>query len=619
MAGSDMTDNRPLPVADGLVNVAANLGTARDKAAHSAYHYAPLSHEQLLASYRSAWLPRAIVDIPAQDAARKWRAWQAEAKQITLIEKVEKRHRVRETVLQALTAARLFGGSAIYISTGERAADKPIDPSKVKAIKSLVVLTPLQLSPGQINRDIYSDYYGRPEHYELQSQGGAPIRIHASRLVVFEGNSVPDITTQFTGWGDSVLQSTMDAVLQADSANANINSLIFEAKVDVFRFHGLMNQLNANQDDLVIKRMTAQATIKGINGAVVLDKDDEYTQKSASFASLPDLMDRFMNNVAGASRIPVTRLFGRSSVGLSGTGDGDERVYFDHINHLQTTEIEPALNVLDECLIWSALGARPEEIYYTWNPLRQVTEKERADIFKTTADAARALAGAQAGELIPVDALSDALVNELVEQGVLPGLEQKVQEYGNLYQQGEEDADEAANAILPVVPGANGDQIADAAPQTLYVRRNVLNAAEIIEHFKAQGFTTALPADDMHVTITYSRAPVDWMKMGENWSDNGRGGLTIPAGGPRLMDAFGQDGEAKVLLFSSSALSWRHEEMKRSGASWDHPEYQPHITISYAKDAPGISGVEPYRGKIVLGPEIFEPIDENWASGVKES
>lgn len=443
-----MTKQSPMQAADGLVNIAANLGTSRDKAAFSAYQYAPLSPQQLLASYRSAWLPRAIVDIPAQDATRKWRMWKAEAEQITKIERVERKLRVRETVLQALIAARLFGGSAIYISTGERAADKPLDPSKVKEIKGLVVLNPMQVTPGQINRDIYSDYYGRPEHYELQSEGKAPIKIHASRLVVLEGSSVPDITTQYTGWGDSVLQSTMDAVLQADSALANISSLIFEAKVDVFRFSNLGAQFQAGQDELVQKRLSAQAVLKGINGAVVLDKDDEYSQKSASFASLPDLMDRFMNNVAGASRIPVTRLFGRSSVGLSGSGDGDERVYFDHINHLQTAEIEPALHMLDECLIWEALGARPEEVFYEWVPLRQITEKERADIFKTTADAARAIAGTggMSPALMPIEALSDALVNELVEQGVLPGLEQKIEEYGTLAEQ-EEDEEEIAAAL----------------------------------------------------------------------------------------------------------------------------------------------------------------------------
>lgn len=606
-----MTKSQTRSVHDGLVNVAANLGTKRDKAAFNTYVYSQLSPQQLLASYRSAWLPRAIVDIPAQDATRKWRMWKAEAEQITKIERVERRLRVRETVLQALIAARLFGGSAIYISTGERATDKPLDPSKVREIKGLVVLNPMQITPGQINRDIYSDYYGRPEYYELQSEGRAPIKIHASRLVVLKGSSVPDNTMQYTGWGDSVLQSTMDAVLQADSANANINSLIFEAKVDVFRFQDFMNQLGSGQDELIIKRMSAQAAIKGINGAVVLDKEDEYEQKSASFGSLPDLMDRFMNNVAGASRIPVTRLFGRSAAGLSGTGDGDERVYFDYINYLQTVEIEPALHNLDECLIWTALGSRPEEIFYEWNPLRQVTETERATIFKTTADAARAIAGTGGASpaLMPIEALSDALVNELVEQGVLPGLETAIEEFGRLADQ-EEDEEEIAAAALPAPLVPNSSQVADAAPRTLYVRRDVLNAAEIIEHFKAQGFETTLPASDMHVTIAFSRQPVDWFKVGSAWEDE----VTIPAGGARMMEKFGK---ATVLLFASNMLKWRHQEILEAGASWDHPEYQPHVSISYNFKG-DLADVEPWQGKIVLGPEIFAEVKDDWQAGISE-
>lgn len=605
---------------DGLVNVVANLGTGRDKAAASHYVYAPLDYVQLLAAYRGSWLPRSIVDIPAQDATRKWRSWQAEAAQIEKIEALEKKLGVRAKIEECKIAARLYGGAALYIGTNDKDPSKPLDPSKVREIRSLTVLTPQELNPGEISKDIDSGYYGRPETYRLTNKGnGEEIVIHPSRLVVMEGVSVPDVTLTNQGWGDSALQSTIEAIRQMDSTSANVASLVFEAKVDVFKFEGFANLLKAaGGDEQAIKRLRTQAAMKGINGAVVIDAQDDYTPKSASFGGLDALMDRFANLVAGASRIPVTRLFGRASVGLSGTGDGDERVYFDRINHMQTTEIEPAMAVLDECIIWAALGSRPANIWYRWNPLRQVTEKERADIFKTTADAARALAGAQAGELLPVDALSDSLANELTEQGVLPGLEKKIKEYGTLYEQGEEDAAEAANAVLPTPAVPNGNQVADAAPRTLYVRRDVLNAAEIIAHFKAQGFSTTLPSDNMHVTITYSRAPVDWMKMGDNWSDNGDGGITIPAGGPRIMEAFGKDGEAKVLTFASSSLSWRHEDMKRNGATWDHPEYQPHITISYAADAPDIDAVEPWRGKIELGPEIFEEINEGWASEIKE-
>lgn len=78
-----------------------------------------------------------------------------------------------------------------------------------------------------------------------------------------------------------------------------------------------------------------------------------------------------------------------------------------------------------------------------------------------------------------------------------------------------------------------------------------------------------------------------------------------------------QFGKATVLLFSSSDLQWRHMAIREAGASWDHPEYQPHVTISYEFDGE-LSEVEPYRGKIELGPEIFEEIDEEWQADVVE-
>ena len=64
-----------------------------------------------------------------------------------------------------------------------------------------------------------------------------------------------------------------------------------------------------------------------------------------------------------------------------------------------------------------------------------------------------------------------------------------------------------------------------------------------------------------------------------------------------------------VLMFASSLLSWRHEEIIRIGASHDFPDYQPHISLT--KAAVDLSKVEPYRGKIVLGPEVFEPLKED--------
>lgn len=602
--------NNDTKVNDSLKNVVANLGTQRDKAASSEYCFTEQTDDQLIQAYRGAWLPRAIVDIPAEDATRKWRAWKADPKQISKIEALEKRLGVSRRVEAALKMGRLLGGAALYISTNEKDPAKPLQPERIREIKGLPMLTKLDLTAGEINRDIESEYYGKPEFYKLKrSDGQGEVRIHASRLVIFDGHPVP--VSGYAGyrdsplqggssgvWGDSVLQSAMDAVLSHDSAVANIVSLIFEAKVDVLRFDGFSNLLECDQGAKATNRMVLMAAMKGINGALVMDKEDEYDSKSASFSGLDSLLERFGYLVAGAAEIPSTRLFGRSSAGLSGTGDGDERIYFDRIGHEQASKIEPAMHLLDECLIQVALGTRPPEIWYEWRPLRQVSEKERADIFKTTADAARALAGTMEGTLLPIEALSDSLVNELIEQGVLPGLELAIDEYGSLSEQ-----------ELEREGGEDGATMADATPRTLYIRRNVLNAKDIIRWAKAQGFETTLPESDLHVTIAFSRQPVDWFKVGTSWSPK----VEVSAGGPRAMEEFG---EAKVLLFASPDLTWRHDEIREAGASWDHPEYQPHITISYG-DAP--DGVEPYQGPIILGPEIFEEVKDDWQESIVEA
>ncbi|WP_419178582.1 hypothetical protein [Ensifer adhaerens] len=156
----------------------------------------------------------------------------------------------------------------------------------------------------------------------------------------------------------------------------------------------------------------------------------------------------------------------------------------------------------------------------------------------------------------------------------------------------------------------------DAAPRTLYVRRDVLNAAEITAWAQAQGFETV--QDGLHVTIIHTRTPLDWIQVGQagEWSSDEDGEMTIAPGGPRLMERFG---EAVVLQFASSRLTWRHEDIKRLGAETDYPDYQPHVTITWKLPAGmDLSKVDPYRGKIRLGPEQFEEVNDDWRASIRE-
>lgn len=150
-------------------------------------------------------------------------------------------------------------------------------------------------------------------------------------------------------------------------------------------------------------------------------------------------------------------------------------------------------------------------------------------------------------------------------------------------------------------------------PRTLYVSRRLLNAAEFLAWAKSQGFAGALAESDLHVTIAYSRKRLDWSLVGDDciiFDPTNDGGLVIAPGGPRVVEPLGPEG-AIVLKFASWALSRRNHEITEAGASWDYPEFQPHVTITYDGAGVDLSKVEPFRGALRFGPEIFEEIDES--------
>lgn len=417
---------------DGLRNIVANLGTDRDKAAHSTYVDATIPDEQLIAMYRTSAIARNVVDLPAEDATREWRDWQAEKEQITAIEAEESRLGLQGKVMQGLKRGRLFGGSAIYIGTRDMNPAVPLNPERIgkNGLQYLAVLNRSEIVAGVIQRDPRLPGYGRPVSYTMQPATGRSVEIHPSRLVIFTGEEVPDDRYSINpGWGDSTLSATISAVRNLDATVANIASLIFEAKIDVIGIDGFNEGLRsggAAYETLVLTRASLTARGKGINGTLLRDAKDTYDQKSASFATLPDIMDRFMQMVSASSGIPMTRLFGLSAAGLNATGSGDEKVYFDRVKVMQTLDIDPAMAILNECLIRSALGSRPPEIWHKWRPLFLPTAREVADVGKVLIDGAKVMH--DMGN-IPTEAIADSLVNALIENGSFPGLESAIADY----------------------------------------------------------------------------------------------------------------------------------------------------------------------------------------------
>lgn len=138
----------------------------------------------------------------------------------------------------------------------------------------------------------------------------------------------------------------------------------------------------------------------------------------------------------------------------------------------------------------------------------------------------------------------------------------------------------------------------------LYVNRPVVNAADILAWAASQGFGTTLAADDLHVTVAYSKQPMQWSKAPPQQDT-----ITV-SGGARSVQPLGSEG-AVVLKFDSPELQQRWQQYRDAGASWDYDGYTPHVTITYQGQGVDLAQVQPYDGPIVLGAERQETLDDS--------
>ena len=423
-------------VNDSLTNLVTGLGTDRSKSYSNSYVRAVEDVNQYLLAYENSDLARTIVAQPAKDCFRKWREWQADPKQISLIEKTEKRIDVRGQLEKCKIEANLRGKAYLYISVKNDDPEQPLNLARVKKdmLDDVRVLTRNDISEGIIDTNPLSSTYGKPEYYEVASSDNM-VRIHPSRIIVMLGREKP-YNFMAGEDGNSVLKATLDDIMRHEATVDAVADLVQEACVDVVSVPGL-SEIAADPDELnnlitrfgLMKQMKSNNRISLLNSSLSKEQNgEEWDQKQISFATLPDVIRQSQEELSAVAGIPRALLFGVSSGGLGSTGNLELSSYYDTVNSVQTNDIEPAIYVLDECIIRSALGSRPDDIWYKWASLWQISDAEKADIGDKIASKWQKLV--KSG-VFPADAVTGAVINDLTESGVGGGIEQAYSEWLN--------------------------------------------------------------------------------------------------------------------------------------------------------------------------------------------
>ena len=369
----------------GYSNPVSGLGTGRDKGAAGAWSYGHLDYQQIESMYRTSWLARKGVDTPAMDMLRQGWTWGLTPDEQKQLDTESERLEADKHIRQALIWARLYGGAGIYIGTNDDDLSDPLDPEQLSSggVTYLTSIPAHYLTAVSIELDPLSKSFGLPTAYYVSSSSRGAQAIHHSRIVRFIGNPRPAfVHTVHDSWGDSVLETVDQTISDFTAGQRGIGNLLQEASLDVISIKGMMDGLaGGGQEymDSLTKRTQLNMDMKSSMNALLLDGEDSYEQKSATFANLHELGMFHLRLVAAAFCMPMTKFFGQSPQGLNSTGEGDERNYSDTISAEQESKLAPALKSLFGPIKASA-GLAYDAGKLEFNPLRQMTEKEASEL-----------------------------------------------------------------------------------------------------------------------------------------------------------------------------------------------------------------------------------------------
>ena len=585
----------------GLVNKITGTGTLRDKTSGVQWHNSDLMPDVCDAMYSGSWVARKGVSIPAFDMLRTGWTWDLDDKTASKLLAAEKAMLVAPKVRDAITRARLTGGSGVLIGDGHPQPSEPLDYTR--PVQYLTVLTRQQLFYTELDLDVLSPWYGEPKMYQITSLGGqeTTVDIHPSRVARFIGIQRPNQTLMLGSscWGLSALQGMLDSINAYAVGIKSTHRLLEEVSVNYHKIKGLLDALATEEGTRRVQAVVelSEQLASHVNARIIDADSHQLEQFKADFSGLPDVHASLLGACAAGFDVPLTRFLGQSPGGLNSTGESDLNNYYDMIEGDRNLSYDPPIMQVLRALHAPTFGEEGvKQLVKVYNPLVRPTPAQAAEhdnIRMTT------LCGYVEKGLVPLPVAAKIAETELRSSSSFTGADEAYNLAGNL-----PDAEQRQQTETQT---REQQETNDSRPMTLYVRRDVLNVEQIRAWAKDQGFASIIP--NLHVTVVYSVMPGDWHRISESYSDT----LTVPPGGPRSMELFG---EAKVLQFSSSELKWRNEYIQECGFKHSFVTYSPHLTISYTSAMP--QNVEPYQGPIELGPEVFEEIDQTYREKLQE-
>lgn len=458
--------------ADSFQNFALRMGVGTDNKSLSGgtYGFNPLSRNRTLLEwmYRGSWIVRRAIDCPADDMTRAGIEINSEQDpgEIDQMQQRLNDLNIWGVLNETIAWARLYGGAiAVMLIDGQR-FDTPLRPETIgkDQFKGLIALDRwmVQADLNNVVTD-FGPHYGKPMFYEVVADWGPLKRqkIHYSRVIRIEGDKLPPWQKQTeNGWNISVIESLYDRLLAFDSTTTGAAQLVHKAHLRTLKVKDLRNliAMGGKAYEAMIKNVDLIRSMQTTEGLTLIDAEDDYETYQYTFSGLDNVLLQFGQQLSGALQIPLVRLFGESPAGLNSSGESDIRTYYDGIAQQQKLTLLKPLTVLLDVLHRSEFGkATTEEFGFTFKPLWQLSDQDKASVAKSITDA---VMGAEGAGIV-----SRAIaLRELRQQSRITGIWTNIEDADIEEAEQEPSPGELAQAAAMGPPGGQPGEAGDPPP-----------------------------------------------------------------------------------------------------------------------------------------------------------
>ena len=301
-----------------------------------------------------------------------------EAKKVREIKKLDKKYKLNKNMIEGVTFNNVFGIRHILFKHTDPDFDyeEPFNPDSFKGGKyaGISQIDPYWVVPVLDDQDITDptaiNYYD-PTFWAI---GGKTY--HKSHFVILRGEEVSDyLKPTYRYGGVSMVQRVYQRIYAAEKTSNEIPQLVMTKRMTVRKTDLAKMQANKAQ---FVNNLNAMNEFRDNFGTNVVGLNENIEQIDTTLTDLDATMWTQYHLVASIFDMPVSKLYGTGINGFA-TGETDEDYYISSLEALQANQLDDIAYAHYQRMMPSAFN-QDMDFDILWNPLKVMSDKDRAEV-----------------------------------------------------------------------------------------------------------------------------------------------------------------------------------------------------------------------------------------------